>query len=239
MSIMDFFTSPKTSTTAPGSQQADNSNADPTQAAVSKPMADPNNPSKDTQNPLDSYEKLFDNATNNSEIQAPVFSLDSAVVKTTANKLDFTKGINPELVQKAQSGDAAAMMQMMQEVSRNSYQAALEHTTKLTDAHLGQRTDFDNQRLQKGVKQQLTSDALRSNPNYNHPVVRAELNRIAQAFSNSPEYVDASPQQIAEAAQKYMMDLHSAMSPADPNKDSSGKTKAKEFDYVAYLSGDS
>ena len=237
MSIMDFFTSPKPQPSADSTNQnaAQTVNSDPTQAATLKPVVDPNNPSKDTQNPLDAYEKLFDNATTNSDIQAPSFSLDPSVVKATAGKLDFTKGINPELIQKANSGDATAMMQLIQEVSRNSYQAALEHTTKLTDAHLGQRAEFDTQRVQKGVKQQLTSDALRSNPNYSHPVVRAELNRIAQAFAASPEYVDASPQQIAEAAKNYMLEINKAMSPTDPTKDSKGNKKAETVDYVEYL----
>lgn len=202
-----------------------------------KEGTDPNNPKNHTENTLDTYLKMYENGNKQSDNVAPTFSLDPSVLADVSSKMDFTKGINPELVQKAQAGDAAAIMQMMQEVGRNSYRASLEHTTKLTETHLGQRSEFESKRVQQGVKQQLTSDALSSNANYNHPVIKNELNRIARDFANSPEYADASPQQIAGAAKKYLDDIHAAMNPADNSKDSAGNTKTKEVDYMAYITG--
>lgn len=202
-----------------------------------KEGTDPNNPKNHTENPLDSYAKMFENATKQSDNVAPAFSLDPSVLADVSSKMDFTKGINPELVKKAQEGDANSMMQLIQEVGRNSYRASLEHATKLTETHLGQRSDFESKRVQQGVKQQLTSDALSSNANYNHPVIKNELNRIARDFASSPEYADASPQQIASAAKKYLDDIHNAMNPADKSKDSAGNTKPAEVDYMAYITG--
>ena len=229
MNLADLFkpkSEAKQPETKPVVPAADPKAQDPSQA---------NNPAKDTENPFDKYQEMFKNAATNSDIQAPSFSLDPSVVADVSSKLDFTKGINPELVQKAQGGDAAAMMQMIQEVGRNAYRASLEHTTKLTDTHLGQRSEYESQRLQRGVKDQLTSDALATNANFNHPVIKAELNRIARQFANSAEYADASPQEIANAAKQYLNDLHSAMNPQDPTKTKEGKPKPKEIDYMAYL----
>ena len=202
----------------------------------SKP--DANNISNDDKNPFDSYKKLFDNAATKSDIQAPSFNLDPKVVAEVSSKMDFTKGINPELVQKATNGDASAMIGLIQEVGRNAYRASLEHTTKLTDTHLGQRSEFDSKRLQKGVREQLTNDALASSANLNHPVIKAELNRIAKQFAASDEYADASPQEIANAAKKYLNDLHSAMNPEDPSKTKDGKDRPMEVDYMKYLGGE-
>lgn len=210
-----------------------------TQAEQAKPAdtANPNDPKKDSENPLDAYQKMFENASKNSGIQAPSFAIDPAVLSDVSSKMDFTKGINPELVQKATAGDANAMIQLIQETGRNAYRASLEHATKLTDTHLGQRSEYESQRLQKGVKEQLTSDALSSNTNFNHPVVKSELNRIAQGLANSPEFADASPQEIAKAAKKYFDDVYSAINPADPSKDSAGKPKPKDINYADYLMG--
>jgi len=194
-----------------------------------------NNPAKNSENPLDTYQKMFDNAAKNSDIQAPSFAIDPAVLADVSSKMDFTKGINPELVQKANAGDSAAIIEMIKATGQNAYRASLEHATKLTDTHLGQRSEFESKRLKDGVKTQLTQDALSSNANFNHPVVKAELNRIAKSFAASPEYADASPQEIAKAAQTYMADLHAAMNPADPSKTKEGKAKPAEFDYVKYL----
>lgn len=211
-------------------------------AAEAKPApaeSNPNDPKKDSENPLDAYSKMFENASKNSGIQAPSFAIDPTVLNDVSSKMDFTKGINPELIQKATTGDANAMIQLIQETGRNAYRASLEHSTKLTDTHLGQRSEYENQRLQKGVKQQLTSDALssNSNTNFNHPVVKSELNRIAQGLANSTEFADASPQEIAKAAKKYFDDVYSAINPADPKKDSAGKPKPTEIDYAEYLLG--
>lgn len=221
-----------------------NSNTDPVtkangDAAAANTNADPNNPSKSAENPLDAYAKLFQNAASTSEIQAPSFSIDPKVIGEVAGKLDFTQGLSPEILQKAQGGDAAAMLQLIQTVGQNSYRAALEHSTKLTDTHLEQRSEFESKRLQKGVKDQLTYDALvnQDNPNTSHPLVKAELNRIAKQFANSPEYVDATPQEIAKAAYNYMNDLQKALNPSDPNKGKDGKAAPAEIDYMKYLGG--
>lgn len=240
MSIMDMFrTAPASNPSNPNPNVPQDTAAKPPEGGTPQQKAEQNvnDPAKSSENPLDVYQKMFDNASKNSEIQAPSFSIDPTVLTDVSSKMDFTKGINPELVQKASSGDAAAMMEMIKAVGQNAYRASLEHATKLTDTHLGQRAEFDAKRLAKGVKDQLTSDALSSNVNTNHPVVKAELNRIAREFAASSEYADASPQQIASAAQKYLNDLHSAMNPADPSKDKNGDAKPAEIDYMKYITG--
>jgi len=240
MGIMDMFKiAPQQQQTQPQQtqQQTIKSQPDNPTNPGTLPGANPNDPAKSTESPLDSYQKMFDNASKNSDIQAPNFSIDPTVLADVSSRMDFTKGINPELIQKASSGDINAMMQVIQEVGRNSYRASLEHTTKLTDTHLGQRSEYETKRLQQGVKQQLTSDALASNANYKHPVVAAELNRIAKQFQNSPEYADATPQEIAEAAKNYLNEINSAMNPKDPKKDSAGNNKPAEIDYTKYILG--
>ena len=235
MSIMDLFKAAPAATNAnkaPADKPPESSKTGDVQSAN-----EANNLKKDTQNPFDGYQKMFDNAATNSDIQAPSFSLDPKVIADVSSKMNFTQGINPELVQKATDGDAASMIQLIQEVGRNAYRASLEHTTKLTDTHLGQRSEYEGKKLRSGVREQLTNEALSTNPNYNHPVIKSELNRIAKQFAGSNEYADASPQQIADAARQYLNDLHSAMNPADPSKTKEGKPKAKEIDYMQYLTG--
>ena len=238
MNVMDFFKAAPAAEAAKPAASVESTKAEPsTKAAEVTAANEANNPKKDTQNPFDEYQKLFDNAATNSDIQAPSFSLDPKVIADVSSKMNFTQGLSPELLQKAKEGDAAAMFQLIQDVGRNAYRASLEHTTKLTDTHLGQRSEFESKKLRSGVREQLTNEALSSNPNYNHPVIKSELNRIAKQFAGSNEYADASPQQIAEAARQYLNDLHSAMNPADPTKTKGGKSKSKEIDYMQYLTG--
>lgn len=182
-------------------------------------------------NPLDAYKKMFDNAAKNSDIQAPSFKIDPKILGEVSNTMDFTKGVAPELMEKALAGDAKSLLAVIQSVGRNSYSASLEHATALTETHLGQRTDFESKRLDQGVKQHLTSNALSTAPNYNHPVVKNELNRVATHLSR--ENPDASPQEIASAAQQYIADLSAALNP--PKTKAQEQAASGEMDWSQYL----
>lgn len=236
MSIMDFFKPPVDSA---NKGKEDQSNAPENKGLSDNPatkQADGKMPGtgEPAVNPLDTYAEMFKNAAKAKPEEAPAFKLDEKVLTEVSSKMDFMKGIPPELVQKAQSGDAAAMMQMMQISNQNAYKAALEHSSALTDTYLNQRSTFEQSKINSGVREQLTHQALASTPNYNHPVIKAELNSKAAEFAKA--YPDLPPQEIAKAAQKYINDLYAAMNPADPNKTPDGKEKEKEMDWTKYLS---
>jgi hypothetical protein len=181
-------------------------------------------------NPLDAYAKMYDNASKATPDAPPSFALDQETVSKVSSSLDFTKDLPPELMTKALAGDAQAMIQAMNHVARGAYQTSLQHQSLLTDKFVGARLEHDGKTLSSKVKSELTSSALASAPNYQHPVVKAELTRIAKMIQ--AEHPDASPAQIAESAQKYLFDIKNALTPEDPN---AGKTPAGQTDWDAYF----
>lgn len=234
MSLMDLFRN------APSSDSNNNSSQNqpapnPGSLGDSPPSTDSkgNMPGTDLNpvNPLDSYAKMFENAAKNSGIQAPVFKLDDKVVDEVSSKMDFTKAIPPETMQKAMSGDAQAFLSVIQATTQQAYKAAIQHSTSLTDTFMNQRAEYDQSRINSGVKEQLTTQAMSDAPNFDHPVIKQELNRVANQFAKANP--DATPQEIAKASQKYISDLASALNPQakpDPNLSSSG------MDWSKYLS---
>ena len=182
-----------------------------------QPVAQPANPTpapikQEPINPLDAYAKIFENA--NKEEGPPAFNVDGKVLDEVSGKMNFISQINPELLQKAQGGDASAIIELIQEVGRNAYKSALHHTTALTDAHLNRRGEFEKATLSKNVKDTLTNEALSSIPNSNHPVVRAELRRIAENLAR--QNPDAPASEIAKDTQKYFATVYNALSPQSP-----------------------
>lgn len=173
---------------------------------------------------------MFDTSATNSDIASPNFKLDQEVLTKVTNSMDFTKGVDPTLMEKALGGDAKSVMEVMQQVGRNSYRSSLEHTASLTDAHLTNRAAYEAQQLNKGVKTQLTQNELSSVPNYSHPVVKAELNRVAESFQRANP--DATPPQVAKAAQKYMQDLQLALNPNAPPEEAGA---GGSVDWTSYL----
>lgn len=236
MSLLDMFKPAAPATPSASNPPASTPPADPNNLSATNPAQtqDGKMPGSDQTppNPLDVYAKMFDNASKNSDIQAPSFNLDPKVIDDVASKMDFTKGLDPAVVQKALTGDPAAFMQAIQSVAQNSYKAAIQHNTSLTDSFINQRSEYEKSQINSGVHRELRNQALASTANFQHPVVKQELNRIADQFAKANP--DASPVEIAEAAKRYLSDLNSALNPAsNPN---SPENKPQETDWTKYLS---
>lgn len=239
MSIFDLFsTKPATGDSSnPGDNKTGDTtkpNADDKNLSASPPTtgSDGKMPGTNTmpENPLDVYAKMFDTAAKNSGIQAPDFSLDPKLVNDVASKLDFTKEIAPELMEKALQGDVKSLLGVIQATSQNAYKAALSHGTALTDTFVKNSAEYNNKQLKSGVRGELTTQALSDAPNFDHPVIRQELIRVAEQFAKANP--DAPPQEIAASAKKYMTDIANALNPKAPPKEE----KDGERDWAKYLS---
>lgn len=222
MSMFSFLTSstpPAAPTPQPTTQDVDpnasNTGGVANPATVETPAGKMAGSGQEPVNPLDAYAKLFDNSTQPKDAP-PVFALDPKILGEAASSMNFTQGIPQELMAKATSGDANALIEMMNLVARNSYQSALSHGTSLTDKFVTARSEYDSKGVGNKITQQLTSSALADTPNFQHPVVKAEFTRIANAFqSQNP---DSSPAEIAKATRDYMQNLHTAMNPESKTK---------------------
>lgn len=223
MSIMDFFRTQVTPQAAAPTQQA----AAPTGENGKMPGSD-----QTTVNPLDAYAKIFDKVADKPEEAAPSFNIDPKVLNEVSSKLNFTQDISPELMQQATNGDSNALIQIMNQVAQSAYRASLSHASTLTDKFVGARTDHALKSVGSSVKKELTTSALSSTPNYQHPVVKEQLNRTAEAFA--AQHPDATPQEIAKMAADYIQVLADAISPAS-NQQQTQKT-AGEIDWSEYLS---
>lgn len=240
MSIMDIFKTGKAD--SPNNQQQQQGNNTPPAGkqnlSENPPTTGPDGKMPGTdpsgENPLDVYKKMFDNASQDSDLAAPNFSLDPKVLGEVSSKMDFTRGVKPETLQAATSGDVNALMEIIKKVGQNAYRASLEHSTALTDSHLKTRGDFESKKLERGVNKKLTETALANTPNYSHPVVKSELNRIASQIAAANP--DASPVEVAQTAQKYLNDLYAALNP-DAGKGSKQSESEGETDWSKYLSG--
>lgn len=245
MSIMDMFKSSTPAGGTPpnaGANNPNNPNPAATPASASGVQGMGGQPGEGQMpgtnqtpaNPLDAYKKMFDNASNTGTT-APEFKLDPEVLSKVSSGMDFTRGVNPELLQKATSGDVNSLMEIIKAVGQNAYRASIEHNTALTGTYLDQRSTFDQGRVQGNVRQQLTQAELAQTPNYEHPVIKNELNRIASQYARANP--DASPQSIAKAAQNYINELYSAMNPQQQGGDSSNAGGGDgNVDWTKYLS---
>lgn len=183
---------------------------------------DPNNTNTQQQgakSPLDVYSKMFDNKGTTGD-GPPAFVLDPKTLDGIVKDLDFTKGIDPAVMTRATQGDSAALMEIIQGVSRNSYKAAIEHGGVLTDKFVGAREAHSSKGFSGKVRQELVTNQLASNtPSFQHPVVRQQLTEIAQRLQ--AQNPDATAKEIGDMSVKYLQDLVDAIrQPEDKQKQS-------------------
>lgn len=186
-------------------------------------------------NPLDIYAKMYEPKEGQVESEGPPsFNIDDKVLSEVSGKMNFTSTIDPALLSKAQSGDAQAMIELIQQVGQGAYKAALKHGTALTDVHLNKRGEFEKAELSKSVKNTLTNQALSEIPNASHPVVKNELRRIAESLAK--QNPDASPKEIVAEAQKYFTTVYNAISsPASAQEDNSIVKAGEVQDWEKFL----
>lgn len=175
----------------PNGQQQGNANADPNASQ-----------SGQSSNPADIYSKMWENGTNATE--APRLRLDSKVLDEVSGKMDFMQGIDPNLVQKATSGDVQSLMQLMGQVAQKSYRASIEHSSALTDGFINQRESFNEARTGSAVKSELLMQDLfkgkdgKPLPDY----AKKQIADIAKRMQQSSP--DATPQEIAASVRDYI-----------------------------------
>ena len=223
------------------SGQNPNPQNDPNQGRQPNGQPTPNsnvNGSNEIPDPLAAYAKMWD-TTPTQEDQAPTFNLDPKLLDQVAGGLDFTKGVNQELMQKATSGDIQSLVQLMNEVARNAYRQSLQHGSTLTDKFVGLREEHFGKRVPNVVREELTMGALSGNDGAQmSPAARKQLAVIAKQYSK--QNPDASPQEVAAAAKKYVSDMYMALNPnaaqgnnANGGNNSQGQANAP-FDWDAW-----
>lgn len=182
--------------------------------------------------PMAVYSKMFEDAAKVTTEGPPAFNLDSETLSKVSSQMDFMKGVPQELLERAQSGEAKAMMELIQHTNRNAYAAALDHGTKLTDTYMGRRGEYDKSAVQSSVKTSLLDQEIASTVNLKNPLVKQEVARIADTFAKSRP--DASPREIVNQAMNYFNELQAAMSPQQESS-STEQTAGQVSDWEKWL----
>lgn len=160
--------------------------------------------------PLSSF-KMWENAPTDLD-KAPQFILDDAALDGATKQLDFTKGLDPAVLEAVGRGDAKAIQQMIAHTSAQAYRTAMQHSSTLTGRFTEAREAYRDKSFGSKVRGELTAEALADTPNYSHPVVRKQLTQVATQLQL--QHPDASPKEIAKMSKDYLFQLTDAMRPA-------------------------
>lgn len=162
--------------------------------------------------PMDAYADLFKPQDPSKSAEAPPsFNLDPKVVQSAASSLDFTSKLPPELRSRFQGEDGEALFQVINEVGRQAYQAAIQHGSSLTDKFVGLRSEYDRKGLGDSVKSHLVQNNLQSKFANANPVTQQGLHLISGMMKEA--FPNATPDWITENAPKFFVDMAKQLAP--------------------------
>lgn len=161
----------------------------------------------------------------------PAINADRTKIDAVAKGIDFTKGINPTLVQKALAGDQAAFLQVLNESAQQGFAVAMQASSHLVDKQSGAVIDHMQTALPNQLKTfQSRESFLGANPKFNDPAVQPLLSVIQTQLVN--QFPTATAAEIAQHAQKYLMSVAGAL--ATPDKGNEVVETGSQQDTFAY-----
>lgn len=180
---------------------------------------------------LDAYKDLYTPDTKEPE-KAPEFNLAADKLDGVVNSQDFMQGVNPELMQKLQSGDMSALGEIINHATRRAYRSALEHGSTLTGKFVDARLGFSEKNLDSRIRSSNLNDHLSQTPNFSNPVVKQHMTSLVNQLSS--KHPDAPMKDIVEEAKRIMMEVARGVNPEAEQPQ--GRQKTTE-DWEAYITG--
>jgi hypothetical protein len=223
-------TAPNTGATAPGT--APN--------GVNPGNAD-GNPKPDA-TPLDQFTDLWKNepvdpnAPNSNSIFGDI---DPKKFMEAAGKIDFTKVVTPEQLQKITAGGEDAMAsfaQALNAVAQSTYAQSAFASTKIVEQALQKAQAKLMADLPSHIKKQTVSDSLRSeNPVFANPAVQPIISALESQLT--VKFPNASAPEITQMARQYVEALGTSFAPKPQAPESTGRPGTKEeTDWSTFLS---
>lgn len=250
-----------TPTTAPAAPQqpapttaAPNGNTQPQQQVTAfqhSTVASPEQPVNTEKSPLDQYKDLFQTKPTEPDPNNPAgvtkqqadngyVYVDPKVLQEKINEMNFLPAgeQHKELLTAAQSGDASAVMKLMNATMQNGYMQQTQLVQQLLNKVAKQVEDNIYGELPTRVRDVTANQNLRSkNPAYNHPGLEPLLSALQSQFSK--KFPNATAEELQDMTVSYLKDSSSFF--AEP-KEEGGQTQqqqAQQTDWGKLINGGS
>lgn len=200
--------------------------------------------------PLDGYSKLWEHADTDGKPLSLVPSMDADPTKllAAAKTVDFTKAMNPELLDKASKGDAGALGALVNEAAQAGYAQSALATTKIVEAALKKQAENFTSTIMPELlrRNNIGRDLRTDNPLFDNPAVKPMLEGLERQLAI--KYKDATPAEITQHAktvltgfaEEYIKSSGKTISDASASEDVEllrNIQPAKDFDWEQHFLG--
>src|SRR5574341_309566 len=221
---------------------------------MANPGADPNNVTgpnnlggnkgSEQGSPLDGFADIFKIDPNAAPQQDPLsqklLELDPKKLGESVSKMDFTRNLNQELVQKALQGDSQAFGQVLNSAFQGAFAASTQMMVGLMKQAITKNNGRFNSVLEGRFRDFQINSSNSNNKVLNHPSVKPVLAAIRQQIANSPVGKNLSASEIQQKAEEYFMATADALTSLKTELGDKDKAKGggggQDYDFSMFLS---
>ncbi len=147
----------------------------------------------------------------------------AAKIAEAAQKIDFTRGIDPTVLAKAVAGDSAALLQVINSAARQAFTIGTQASTQLVDKHVSAVREHMQSELPSHLRSlQATDGLLTDNPKFAHPAVQPLIQAISHQLQS--QFPTATSTELQNYAVKYLQETFSIIG---DTKSSNGEASRK------------
>lgn len=136
------------------------------------------------------------------EQQVDFYQVDPQALQEKISTINFAQGVNPDVVEKALSGDIASFQQALNSVAQLAVTQAITASVQAMRA----ANEYEQQRLKKELpdflKEFTIQDKLKSSPLLNDPAMAPIVEGLKEKLRQA--YPQASAEEIARKAEEYL-----------------------------------
>ncbi len=144
-----------------------------------------------------------------------IYNFDPAKVNESARSLDFTQGLDPELVTKALGGDVQAFLQTINHATQTAFAAATINTGKLINDGHATNNERVKSILPTQIKKVQLSQTATTNPILQHAAAQPLVEALkSMAFAKNP---NANPADVTASVEALLIGLGTAAAENTPD----------------------
>ena len=188
--------------------------------------------------PFADFADLWKNdPTTESKSDQGLFSnVDPAKLMEAAKKIDFSKSVTPEIMQRVAAGGEdgmRAMLEAMNASAQSVYAQSAFATTKIVEQALSKAQESYDAKIPSMIKKHQVSDNLRQeNPIFSNPAVQPIISALEAQMT--VKFPNASATEITNMAKQYVEQLGTSFAPK-PADTAKNKSKKEEMDWSSFL----
>lgn len=208
--------------------------------AIKEGAQNPDNKAAAGNDPEKMYAEIWGQAPKPEPGSQKLFNTDQQKFSEAVNGMDFTKHVPKDVMEKVLTGDANALMQVINRVGQMAFSTATMSSREMIEHANSRSGQSMNDQIKEIVRATLAeSQAVQRNPSFSDPTVAPLLKEISGRLR--AKFPEASPDELVGKSEEMLMAIAQKIVAGSPKERDRQKqqqevSSSQNFDWEAWAS---